>query len=488
MKNKSLWKDTVKLKETKSLNQDIETDILIIGGGITGISSAYFLKDKQVTLIDRGLIGMGVSANTTGKLTFLQDQIYLDIIKAHSEPIAYQYFLAQKEAIKLVVDIIKENNIECNLEENQSIVFTDNEKEILKIKKLESFFNKYNIEFGLITNLPIKFPCKYGIKVNDTYVFNPLKYLNKLKEILIKNKVSIYENTKATTLSKENDYYIVETDKNKIKAKKVIVATHYPFFIKPGFIPFKTHISKSYIIASLTDNNPKFNAITNTDPIYSFRYYNDHNIYFLYSSISHPNSRDLNYEENYNKLIENYNQYFNYKINYIWSTHDVITNDYLPYIGMLKPNLYIATGYNKWGMTNGTIAGKILSDLVKDEKNKYEDLFKIKRKNSLKKCSNCLYSNYITSSTLISNKLKSNKPFYHNNVYITTMNGKKVGVYIDEKNDKHIVSNICPHLKCNLIFNNFDKTWDCPCHGSRFDIDGNIIQGPSVYNIKINDN
>lgn len=485
MKKKSLWKDTIKLQETKALNQDIETDILIIGGGITGITAAYYLKDKHVTLIDRGLIGMGVTANTTGKLTYLQDQIYLDIIKAHNEPTAYLYYLAQKEAIKLVLDNIKDNNIDCNLEESQSMVFTNDEKQIAKIKELENFFNKYNIEFGLITNLPIKFPCKYGLKVNDTYVFNPLKYLNKLKEILIKNNVNIYENTKATTLAKENDYYIVETTKNKIRTNKIIVATHYPFFVKPGFIPFKTHISKSYVIASITDNDQKFNAITNTNPIHSFRYYNDENIYLLYSSISHPNSRDLNYEKNYNKLITQYKKYFNYKINYIWSTHDIMTPDYLPFIGKLKPNLYIATGYNKWGMTNGTIAGKVLSDLIKKEKSKYEDLFKIKRKASLKKCSNFLYSNYITSSTLISNKLKSRKPFYHDNVYITKMDGKKVGVYIDEKNDKHIVSNICPHMKCNLVFNNFDKTWDCPCHGSRFDIDGNLIEGPSVYNIKI---
>lgn len=485
MEKSSLWKSTVTTNPTNQLNQNIETDILIIGGGITGITSAYYLKDKQVTLIDKGEIGMGVTANTTGKLTFLQDQIYLDIIKAHNEPTAYHYYLSQKEAIKQVTNIIKENNINCNLEENQSITFTNNEKEIKNIKKLESFFNKYNIEFGLVTNLPIDFPCKYGLKVNDTYVFNPLKYLNTLKEIIIKNKVNVYENTKAIELNKENDYYLVKTENNTIKAKQVIVATHYPFFVKPGFIPFKSHISKSYVIASKTDQNLKFNAITNTSPVYSFRYYNNKDIYFIYSSLSHPNSRNLNYEENYEKLIDTYQQQFKHKISHIWSTHDVMTTDHIPYIGELKENLYIATGYNKWGMTNGSMAGKLISDLINNKNNKYEDLFKIKRQTSLNRCSNCLYSNYLTSSTLINNKFKSNKPFYNENVYIAKINGRKVGIYIDEKNKKHIVSNICPHMKCNLIFNAFDKTWDCPCHGSRFDIDGNVIEGPSVYNIKL---
>ena len=482
MKKYSIWKDTISHKKFPPLNNNITTDILIIGGGISGITTAYFLKDKNVTLIDKDYIGMGVTSNTTAKLTYLQDLIYLDIIKCHNEPTAYLYFLAQKEAIKIVTDIVKDNNIECNLEENKGIIFTNKEKEIAKIKKLEIFFQKYNIKYDIITKLPIKFPCKYGIRVNDTYTFNPLKYINHLKNNL---EINIYEQTKAEDIVKENDYYIINCGKYKIKAKQVIITTHYPFFIKPFFIPFKTYISKSYVIASKIDKHFTFNAISNK-PTYSLRYYNDINNYFLYSTISHPNSRNLDYEKNYQKLISSYQKYFQTEPQYIWSTHDIMTPDYLPYIGEIKPNMYLATGYNKWGMTNGTIAGKIISDLVNNEKNKFEKLFSLKRKPSIKKYSNYLYSNYLTSSTLLKNKLKANQSFYNNNVYITKINGKKVGIYIDENNHKHIVSNICPHFKCNLVFNNFDKTWDCPCHGSRFDIDGNLIEGPSKEDIKEN--
>ena len=175
-------------------------------------------------------------------------------------------------------------------------------------------------------------------------------------------------------------------------------------------------------------------------------------------------------------------------IKYYWFNYDVMTPDSIPIIGSYgedNPNLLIGTGYNTWGMTNGTLAGKILSDLILDNENKYSSMFSPTRNLNISKAINLTGFNLKSGFTYILSKIKTNYSFYPKNVKVEIRNGKKCGIYIDEENKEHVVSNICPHMKCNLIFNVIDKTWDCPCHGSRFNIDGKAIKGPSVYDISI---
>ena len=171
---------------------------------------------------------------------------------------------------------------------------------------------------------------------------------------------------------------------------------------------------------------------------------------------------------------------------YLWSNKDIITNDYLPFIGSISDDnkLLIGTGYNTWGMTNGTLAGSILADIILKNKNKYENMLNPKRSINISKIVKfpiILFSNIYSFSK---NKICKNKDWYSSNVKFESRNGKDVAVYIDEDNKEHIVYNLCPHLKCSLIFNEIEKTWDCPCHSSRFDLDGNCIEGPSNYDIK----
>ena len=176
---------------------------------------------------------------------------------------------------------------------------------------------------------------------------------------------------------------------------------------------------------------------------------------------------------------------FGKDIEYFYHTHDIMTYDNLPFIGEVSKNLYIMTGFNKWGNTNGTIGGKLISDLILNKENIYQNIFNPKRNLSLDKIKNITLFNIRVSSRYIINKINPHMSYYDDNVKIKMINGKRCGVYIDENKKEHIVSNICPHMKCNLVFNYLDKTWDCPCHASRFDIDGNVINGPSVFDIKI---
>ena len=160
----------------------------------------------------------------------------------------------------------------------------------------------------------------------------------------------------------------------------------------------------------------------------------------------------------------------------------------MPLIGQFikkDPDLLIGTGYNTWGMTNAVLAGNILSDLILNKENKYQSLFLPYRPMNLKKVKSLIENTIYNTKSFILSKVQKYHNWYHKRVRIERRNGKTVGIYIDEKNKEHVVSNICPHLKCSLFFNFVSKTWDCPCHGSKFDIDGNRVHGPSIYNIKM---
>ena len=493
MENKSLWVVDIKEDIINPLNKNIEVDVLIIGGGLTGITTAFYLKDSDldVALIEKDKVGYGVSSRTTGKLTYLQELIYHKLEKNFDFETSKLYLEFQKEAIRLVKENIEKYNINCNFMENSSYVFTDNDSKINEFKLEEDFFKRANIKCSNFKKLPLKYPCKYVIKGNDTAVFHPVKYILALRDICIKEKISIYDNTSAMEIIKEENNYICQTNNNTIKAKKIIVACHYPFFIIPGFIPFKTRIEKSYLSASYISDIKRFNAITNGKPTKSIRYHEDKGKkYLLFVGQSHNLCNCLNREERYKELINELKEMKIEKIKYYWTNHDIITNDSLPLIGLLQknnPNLLIGTGYNTWGMTNGTIAGKLLSDIVLNNENKYIELFKPYRGISLDKVKNNFINTYSNVKGFVLTKVIGNYSWYKNIAKIETRNGKKVGVYIDENHKEHIVLNICPHLKCSLIFNKVDKTWDCPCHGSRFDINGKSVQGPSVYNISIDE-
>lgn len=487
---KSLWQKDNYDKRLKKIENDLKTDILIIGGGITGISLAYNLKDANynVTLIDRGKLFNEASAKSTGKINILQDLKYQDIENIYNFNSAKLYYESQKEAKDIILKNIKDNNIKCNLLKTATNTFTYDEKEKNKFNKerkiLDKLEIKYNNDLSIIGDKKIV----DVISVKDSYVFNPVKYLNGLYE-QIKNKINIYENSVATKINYKDNNYITYVNNKKIESKILVIACNYPFFTIPFIAPLKTYEEKSYISAYNVDEIKDIDGISTGSNVISFRYDTDKkNKYFIYLNNSSKLSDKLNYEKNYEENKIEAEKIISKDLKYKWTNMDVMTNDYIPYIGMIKENMYIATGYNTWGNTNGTIAAKVIHNLIINEKSKYEELFSLKRSINIKKIKNffvnTLYTNLKAYTFVL---IKKNPSWYDNKVYVTNINGKRVGVYIDDNNKKHIVSNICPHLKCFLTFNKVDKTWDCPCHGSRFDIEGNVIKGPSSYNIKIDE-
>lgn len=490
VENKSIWQYNVRCQKYNRLDKDIRGDVLIIGGGIAGLSCAYFFKDSnyRVILVDKDMCGMGASARSTGKLTFMQDLIYNKIRSNYDNDKSMLYLNSQKEAIKIVRDIIIKNNIICNYDRTPSYVFTNDIGKLNNFKNEISFYEDNNIKYKVKNALPLDYPCLYSLKVNSGGVFNPVKYLIGLRDIVSKN-VSIYEDTAVTKLYKRNGGYVVHTKEgNIIKATYVVVCTHYPFFIMPFFLPFKSCVEKSYLISGECESNKGIQIISNGNVSVSIRYHTDRNKnYVIYGRDSHSVTSHLDTRCQYKELMNEYKKYFNGKIKCYWMNHDIMSYDSIPYVGRVgSGNLFVACGFNKWGNTNGTIAGKVIYDIIMGKDNAYIKLFNPSRGLSKDKFKNLVIYNFKTMTRYVLNKIMPYQGYYGDDVKIENVDGKLCGIYIDKDKNRHIVSNICPHMKCNLIFNYKDKSWDCPCHGSRFDIDGNVIFGPSVYDIKVN--
>ncbi len=484
MKDRSIWLENVVRETYPTLDKDINCDVLIIGGGITGLSCSYFLKNthKNIVLVEGNRICTGTTAKSTGKLTYLQGDLIEKIKNIHDDEDTYiEYLNSQKEAICLAKKIIIENKIDCNLEPVNSFIFTNKSIKTNSIKTNYRLLKKHaNVK--LKNSLPIKIKCEKALEANDTFVFHPVKFVLGLAKI-VQDKIAIYENTRVTGIDKENNYLIAHTKNGDIKAKKIVLACHYPFYIIPYLFPFKTTIEKSFLVASTVDKTKSFSAINIDKNVISLRYHKDKKNYMILATESGSLNKNIDNIKKRDAAIWRMRTLFSPDIEYAWSNHDIMTTDYLPLIGAVQENLYLATGYNTWGMTNGILAGKIISDLIKDNDSEYKDLFDPLRDE--KNIPNVINYNLKNGYSFLDTKLDKKRNFYDKNVKIKKENGIYYGIYIDENKKEHKVLSQCPHMKCNLSFNYQTKTWDCPCHGSSFDIDGNIIYGPSKESIKI---
>ena len=463
MKNISIWKDYSKKTNYNKLDKDLDVDVLIIGGGITGVSTLYHLRDSNlsVALAEQNKIAYSTTGNSTGKLSFLQNDLLDKIRKYSGDKNAFSYISFQVDGMNKMVKLINDKKIDCDLNEVDSYLYTNKENEINKLKDLSNFLNNRGINTKETSNNLVE--SKYMFSVDKTYMINPIKFIYGL---LKDNTYPIYEDTSIIKIEKKKDCYISYTNDNKIKSKWVVIASHYPYFIKPMFFPIKVNLEKSYISASKKKVD-KISLISYSNPFISIRTYND---YLIYLSNSRSINKDVDDLNNFNELLKKVSDL---KLNpdYLWSNIDIITPDGMPYIGRLKDNMLISTGYNTWGLINGFMGGSILSDIINKKKNKYIELFSPNR------------SGLGFIPTYFCNIVKNIEGYIkgiNSNVDISYKDGEKIMC-----KEKYTVEKKCPHAKCGLKFNEVEHTWDCPCHGSRFDINGKCISGPANRDITV---
>ena len=276
----SIWMKEYIDKKLPSINEDISTPVLIIGGGIAGLMCAYNLMKKNIKfiLVDSNKLASGVSANTTAQVSIAHDKLYDDIHKKHGKKKAIAYLKSQTEGLNLIKDIIKNENIECDYKEESTILCADEKK---NIKTLD---NQYQIikslsDINLLGSQEDVINYKKAIGFNSQFIFNPMKYMMSIIDILMNNNISLYENSKVTKIKKrEDNYEILINDRYKIKAKRIIMACHYPFLNPDNLYFSKIYQSKSYAIAFKSKLKLKANYISLDKPYYYLRTYDDSTI------------------------------------------------------------------------------------------------------------------------------------------------------------------------------------------------------------------
>ncbi|ELC8350887.1 FAD-dependent oxidoreductase [Clostridium perfringens] len=475
---KSVWSESCKFRKREALNKDIKTDVLVIGAGIAGILTAYMLKKKgrDVVLIDAAEIASGNTKNTTAKITSQHDLIYSKLIAEFGEEKARQYAKANELAIKKYKEIIEDKRIECNFEEKSAYVYSLNEVEVLK-EEVEAAKNLgIDAEFVQEANLPFK--IKGAVKFNNQAQFNPLKFLKG-----ISNELVIYENTRALEI-KEN---LVVTSGGNITANNIVVATHYPIMNAPGYYFMKMHQERSYVLALENTSEIDGMYIDINKEGYSFRTYNN---LLLLGGISHrtgENEEGGSYDELRKVAKELYPKA---KEKYYWSAQDCMTIDGIPYIGRYSsetPNIYVATGFNKWGMTSSMVSAMIISDMILEKENDFSEIFSPRRFDLSLSINNIANDLIETAKNFIAQKvyIPSSEIEHIKNGHggIIEYNGEKVGVYKNKEGKEFFVSTKCTHLGCQLSWNSDELTWDCPCHGSRFDYKGRLIGSPATKDL-----
>ncbi len=432
--HESVWQKGITLPEFESLKQDLKTDVLIIGGGLCGILCAYYLKQAGVktVLVEANKIASGITKNTTAKITAQHGLIYHKLILRYGKEKAQMYLTANQDALREYEKLC--HDIDCDFEKKDAYCYSLNDRE--KIEEEVRAVNSLGFDADFIEKLELPFKTQGAIRFLGQAQFHPLKFISE-----IAGKLPIYENTTVYELTPD----AVITSGGKVRAEKIIVSTHFPFLNKHGSYFLKLYQHRSYVAAF--ENAPKINGmyVDEDKKGMSFRSFED---FLLIGGSGHRTGK----KSAAWKPLEDFSKKYYQKANmaYEWAAQDCMSLDGVPYIGKYSKNtenLYVATGFNKWGVTSSMVAAKILSDMVRGKRNSFCEVFSPHRS--------------MLKPQLFVNGLEST-------VNLLTPTTKR-----------------CPHLGCALKWNKHERTWDCPCHGSRFEEDGTLIDNPATGDLPI---
>lgn len=424
----SIWEQSADFPKFDTLESNINTDVVIIGGGICGLLTAYFLKESGVNcvVLEAEKIASGNTMNTTAKITSQHGLIFTDMVKRFGEEKTALYLKANQEAIKKYKELSEK--FPCDFEIKSSVVYSTCDRG--KLEREAESLEKIGFKSRFVSDLPLPIKTVGGVEFKNQAQFNPIMLLNGIVK-----ELNIYENSRVLKL--EGNTAICEN--GSVKAKKIIVTTHFPFIDKYGLYFLKMYQSRSYVLA--LENAPDFGGmyVDENDKGLSFRNYGD---YLLLGGYGHRTGKgecgfDALQKFAFNKFPES-------QIKYRFAAQDCKTLDDIPYIGRyttLRDDLLVATGFNKWGMTSSMVAAEMLCDTVLGRENEYNEVFSPSRS--------------IFRKQLL-------------------INGAEAVCGLVGFSQKR-----CTHLGCKLEWNNQEKSWDCSCHGSRFDKNGKILDGPA---------
>ncbi|WP_445506156.1 FAD-dependent oxidoreductase [Niallia sp. 03190] len=501
----SYWTKDIQLPDFPRLDEDIQVDVVIVGGGITGITSAYLLVNEgfKVAILEAGKILNGTTGHTSAKITAQHDVIYDELIRYTGKSLASLYHEANTEALRFIRELVEKHQIDCDFVNQDAYVYTTTEKNARKLENEANAYKELGIEGGLVDTIPFNIEIKNALVMKNQAQFHPVKYLSHLIQTITEKGGQIFENTTAVNIKNGKQPVVLTRGGASALGNYILSCSHFPFYEGAGLYSTRMHAERAYVIAAKAKKQyPGGMYISADQPTRSLRSVtiNGEEMVLIIGE-SHKTGQGEDTLNHY-KALETFGQeVFGLEhIPYRWSTQDLTTLDKIPYIGEItsgEKNVLIASGFRKWGMTNGTAAALLFRDMVAGRKNKHEQLFAPSRFHMNPSLKNFLVENANVVSHLIKGKLET--PFNricdlsNDEGAVITIDGHRKGAYKDKEGKLHIVDTTCTHIGCEVEWNSGERSWDCPCHGSRFSYTGEVMEGPAEkplqkYDYKMIDN
>ena len=486
--NPSLWMLTSEWAEFTPLRGDISLQALVIGSGITGLTAARLLAGEgvEVGVIESERLCSGVTGFTTAKLTALQSTAYSELSETWGDEVAAAYAEANLWALDWVRRQVAEDQIDCDLQEESAYTYAESTEHLGRIEAEVEAARKAGLDVVFTRETDLPYEIAGAVRLDHQARFHPRRYCHGLLRGILEADGVVFEQTRA--LSLDAGAGTVVTDRGTVTADVVIVASHLPFGNNGGYFA-RTSASRSYAVAFSGGSRPLEGMYLSVDePIRSLRSTGDGHI--IVGGEGHPAGEDQDTTLRYQALEDWCEERFSSgPVEHRWSTQDYRSVDGLPYIGPLGTSgrAFLATGFAKWGMTNGTLAASIMVDLAMRRANPWAAMFDSRRLALRQALLGTLKVNARAARHYLGDRLTTSHHVHvtepgHGEV-IVSVAGKRQAISQSHDGVVRTLSPYCTHLGCLVEFNTAEQTWDCPCHGSRFDLEGHVVHGPAVEDL-----
>ena len=484
----SLWIDKAPTTAYPSLDADREVDVAVIGGGIAGITTALFCKQEglRVAVLEKGVVSGAATGMSTAKASALQESVLSQVRKIAGQEALLAYARANVAALERMDGLVREHSIDCSWERLPDYTYAAEEAQVPTVEQVVEAGQEAGLPVEQTTDVPLPFDVPAAARLDGQAQFQPASYTRALARLVDGDGSAVFESTMVTGVSEGDPHEVHVEGGVTVRARHVVVATQYPLLDRGVFFA-RLEATRSYIVAGRADGvaPPDAMLITAGQPTRSIRRWGD---WILFGGEGHQTGASKADPERYEQLIEFGRRHYGITdFPYRWSTQDGMPVDHVPYIGRYHPRaerLWVAGGFQKWGMTNGTVAAMILGDLIAGRENPYAEHFDPNRAR-VRSAPQFAQINLLVGMHFIGDRLtpadaSSASEVPAGEARVVRSGLGKVGVYRDEDGGLHAVSLRCTHLGCLTKWNDAERSWDCPCHGSRFDPDGNVLAGPAV--------
>lgn len=484
----SYWNATARASSFPALQGDIEADVAIVGGGIVGVTAARLLKDRglKIALVEALRVGEEVTGKSTAKITSQHNISYTTIARKFGEDGAKLYADANEAGLETIRTMAGRHRIDCSFEPKRAFTYTNDEGQVDAIGKEVELARILGLPASLTRDTGLPFDVLAAMRWDDQAQFHPVRYVKGLAETIPGEGCHVFEGSRVVDWDPQR----IATDMGSVRAKHVVMATHLPLGqIGLFYTENYPHMHPVIVGRAEAGRVPDGMYISVETPRHSTRGHRDveGRDWMIFTGPSFTHGDVAKERESFADLEKFARDHFGVSADYRWTNEDYRSMDHVPYVGWsssLRDSYLVATGFNAWGITNGTAAAMLIADLVQDLDNPWLKLFNAARIKPVAGAREFVAGNAATASHLVGGYL-TRKPHSFDDLApgeaaILKIDGHNVAGYRDEDGALHAVSAVCTHMGCILGWNETDRSWDCPCHGSRFALDGGVIHGPAV--------